>query len=181
MTTMMKETHKKTTRKRVSAHEDPFADDGARAGATSSGRASEYEDVAGEGGTTLEQTPTRMVSLLRGIGMIKPVREVLRSIGYTADEHARGWALLQRCSGFVEGEAEPVGAHDLSGDPAAIAAEQVARLREAHAFYEEWSTITRTVVSRRDLLVQLGLVRRKVPARKAGKRTAPRGHAPMSA
>ena len=270
-------------------YDDAFAQDTAQAKATPTGlpgRASEYGDADAAGGVTLEQTPARLRALLRGVGTSKPVREVLRSIGYTAEEHARGWALLLRCAGSVEGEAaddavvaetfaaidawvEPTfavvesalrqrhpaqcafvlgdakparGAGAVAGvraflsrldalesaperastraaDRAALAAlaargvtaaerRRVAglvraaevlqgcglpddrdltpaarqgRLCEARAFYDEWSTIARTVVSRRDLLVRFGLAPRKAPARKAGKRAAPGCDAPMTA
>jgi hypothetical protein len=255
------------------AHDDVvFMGEDARANATPSKPPPPLaggDETVTVGDITLEQTPMRLMALLRGIGTIKPVREVLRPLGYTADEHARGWKLLHRCSGFVEGESaddnnvadtiaqidawdEPtfaiaeaalrhrhpaqhayvfrdlkpsrgvgavVGAHTFlsrldaleaapervatrAADHAALAtlaargvtpeerkrvwamvraaeeladdagpdarelsaAEQQGRLREARAFYEEWSTIARTLVTRRDLLIRLGLAQRKAPA-----------------
>ena len=171
MTTMMKETHKRRRGERVSAR-DPFADDGARAPERRLGSPRRIRGRhAGAGGTTLEQTPTRMVSLLRGIGMIKPVREVLRSIGYTTDEHARGWALLRRCSGFVGARRSPSG-RDLSGDPAAIAANGVPPARYR---FLRWSTITARWCRGATCSSNSGSSDAKAPARKGGEaHTVPR-------
>jgi len=232
------------------------------------------------GEETLDQTPLRLMMLLRGIGTMKLVRDALRPLGYTAEEHARGWGLLHRCSGFVEGEApedtgvadtiaaidawdEPtftiaevalrhrhpaqhafvfrdlkpargvaavVGARTFlsrldalesapersatraadhaalatlaargitpdersrvwamvraaevftddvtTGDGEASAAAQQARLREARAFYEEWSTLVRMRVTRRDFLIRLGLAQRKAPAATEEKPVDPSG------
>lgn len=228
----------------------------------------EDESTVTVGAPTLEGTPVRLMILLRGIGTQKVVRETLRACGYTAKEHARGWELLHRCSGFVEGsegedtavaetiaeldawdeptfsiadaslkhrhpaqhafvfqdlrasrgvaavvgvhtflsrldalEASPDRAATREADHAALAtlsdrgitadertrvwalvrkaealtedatsdakqlsaAEQTSRLRDARAFYEEWAQIARTLISRRDLLIRLGLAQRKAP------------------
>jgi hypothetical protein len=271
---MPKATKKKPQKKQQPTTHDALVHMGenAHANATPSGNPpplADADETVTVGELTLEQTPTRLMTLLRGIGTIRPVRDVLRPLGYTPDEHARGWGLLHRCSGFVEGESaddtdvadtiaeidawdEPtftiaeaalrhrhpaqhafvfrdlkpsrgvaavVGAHTFlsrldalesaperaatrAADHAALAtlaargvtpeertrvwamvhdaerltddaapdsrelsaAEQQGRLREARAFYEEWSTIARTLVTRRDLLIRLGLAQRKAPA-----------------
>ncbi len=229
----------------------------------------EDESTVTVGAETLEGTPVRLMLLLRGIGTQKAARETLRGCGYTAKEHARGWELLHRCSGFIEGtegedtavaetiaevdawdepnysiadaslrhrhpeqhafvfqdlkasrgvaavvgvhtflsrldalEASPDRAETRDADHAALAtlavrgitagerkrvwklvqkaesltedaspevtqlsaAEQTSRLREARAFYEEWSQIARTLIGRRDLLIRLGLAQRKASA-----------------
>ncbi len=226
------------------------------------------ESTVTVGSETLEGTPVRLMLLLRGIGTIKAVREVLRGRGYTTKEHGRGWALLHACSGFVEGdgsedtsvaeaiaeidawdeptfsiadaslkhrhpaqyafvfqdlratrgvgavvgaqtfltrldalESSPDRAATREADHAALAtlaergitpaerarvrelirktealtddgssgmeqlsvAEQTSRLRAARAFYEEWSQIARTLITRRDLQIRLGLAQRKSP------------------
>ncbi len=240
--------------------------------ATPSGRppplAVPVEETVTVGQEALDTTPVRLMVLLRGIGTLRPVREALRAVGYTAAEHARGWELLHACSGFVEsapddgaaaaaieavdawdeptftiaeaalrhqhpaqhafvfrdlkasrGVAAVVGVHTFltrldalesaperaatrEADHAALAklaargvtpeerarvwslvrtaerlsddadtstgdlsaAELDRRLREARAFFEEWSTIARTKVTRRDHLIRLGLAQRKSPA-----------------
>jgi len=282
---MPKGTKKKTQKQQPAAHDDVvFMGENANATPSRPPLALfDADETVTVGDTALEQTPMRLMTLLRGIGTIKLVRELLRPLGYTADEHARGWKLLHRCSGFVEGESaddthvadtiaaidawdEPtfaiaevalrhrhpaqhafvfrdlkpsrgvaavVGAHTFlsrldalesapersatrAADHAALATlaargvtpeerkrvralveaaevltddgapddreltatEQQSRLREARAFYEEWSTIARTLVTRRDLLIRLGLAQRKAPAA-AEKPTPPTPAAPQ--
>jgi hypothetical protein len=270
---MPKGSRKKPQKKQMIAHDDDLVGENEHAKATSSGRPPSgpgVEETVTVGDVTLEQTPMRLMMLLRGVGTIKEVRDVLRPLGYTSEEHARGWTLLHRCSGFsseaaadeasvgraiaaidawdeptftiaeaalrhrhpaqcafvfrdlkasrgvaaVLGvntflarldalESSPERAATREADHAALAtlaargvtpaertrmaalvreaevlhddgspdaselsaAEQQTSLREARAFYEEWSTIARTVVSRRDLLIRLGLAQRKAPAR----------------
>lgn len=50
---------------------------------------------------TLEATPNRLLDLLKGIGTRPAIRGALARLGYTAEEHKRGWDLLYKCSGFV--------------------------------------------------------------------------------
>jgi hypothetical protein len=78
----------------------------------------------------------------------------LSARGINAAERARVWALVRAAESFTEDDAVDDG-HDLT------AAEQTSRLRAARAFFEEWSEITRTLVTRRDLLIRLGLAQRK--------------------
>ncbi len=283
-----KGSRKKPQTKQTHAHDDALVGENEHAKATPSGHplaGPDVEETVTVGEVTLEQTPMRLMLLLRGVGTIQAVREVLRPLGYTAEEHARGWTLLHRCSGFASVEAadeavaggaiaeidawdEPtftiaeaalrhrhpaqcafvfrdlkpargvaavVGVHTFLGrldalesspertatreaDHAALAtlaargvtpaerkrmaalvrdaevldddgapdareltaAEQQTALREARAFYEEWSTIARTVVSRRDLLIRLGLAQRK-PAARDDKPAEPKDGAPQPA
>jgi hypothetical protein len=269
---MAKTKQKAQKKTRTTTEGDAVLANNAHAGATPSGAPpamEAFDETVTVGALTLDQTPMRLMTLLRGIGTIKVVREQLRPLGYTAAEHQRGWELLHRSSGYVAGEdaddtnvadtiaeidawdeptftvaeaalrhrhpaqhayvfrdlkasrgvAAVVGAHtflsrldalesaperaatragdhaalatlaargitpaerqrvwqmvreaealteDAPGDDRAVsAAEQQTRLREARAFYEEWSTIARTVVTRRDLLIRLGLAQRKAAA-----------------
>lgn len=77
----------------------------------------------------------------------------LAARGITPAERARIWELVRKAQTLTEDAAPD--ASELS------AAEQEKRLRAARAFYEEWSTIARTVVTRRDHLIRLGLAQRK--------------------
>ena len=259
---------KKPTKKQPAS--DPTLAENAHAKATPSGHPPPFTPAVTVtvGQETLDATPMRLVQFLRGVGTLRAVREALRPVGYTSEEHARGWQLLHDCSGFVaetvdDGEVtaaieaidawdEPtftvaeaalrhrhpmqhafvfhdlgpsqgvnavVGAHtflsrldalessperaatraadhaalatlaargvtpderrrvwalvrtaeELHDDTGAAAADLSAtelgrRLREARAFYEEWSTIARTRVTRRDHLIRLGLAERRAPA-----------------
>ena len=75
--------------------------------------------------------------------------------GITADERARVWKLVRKAEALTE---------DASSDAKQLsAAEQTSRLREARVFFEEWAQITRTLITRRDLLIRLGLAQRKAP------------------
>lgn len=50
---------------------------------------------------TLEATPARALTFLRGVGTSDPIRLSLAPVGYDAAEHARGWSLLHAVSGFT--------------------------------------------------------------------------------
>jgi hypothetical protein len=80
----------------------------------------------------------------------------LAARGITPDERARMWALVRTAEMLT----------DDGGSEAQVVstAEQTSRLRAARAFYEEWSSITHTLITRRDLLIRLGLAQRKSPA-----------------
>ena len=75
--------------------------------------------VNAEGPTrqTLEATPTRVLTFLRGIGLSPQIRTILEGYGYTEEEHQRGWDLLHRVTGY-----KPAGAPGASAvapaDPA---------------------------------------------------------------
>jgi hypothetical protein len=105
----------KTTQKRQTVVVDEaLVGENAHAKATSSGRplaGPDVEETVTVGDVTLDPTPMRLMMLLREVGTIKEVREVLRPLGYTPAEHARGWTLLHRCSGFSSVE---------SGDEASV-------------------------------------------------------------
>jgi|LNFM01.1.fsa_nt_gb hypothetical protein len=45
---------------------------------------------------TLEQTPNRVLTFLLAVGLVPEVRTILRSKGYDAAEHRRGWTLLEQ-------------------------------------------------------------------------------------
>lgn len=50
---------------------------------------------------TLEATPGRALTFLRGVGTSEPIRLSLAAVGYDAAEHARGWSLLHAVSGYT--------------------------------------------------------------------------------
>jgi len=59
------------------------------------------------GQETLEETPERVVKLLRGIGISLPIRAAMATRGYGKQEQAEGWKLLTAASGYSEGGLEP--------------------------------------------------------------------------
>ena len=77
---------------------------------------------------TLEQTPSRALQFLRGVGTSVTIRTRLAARGYTEEEHARGWALLQSVSGYFGGSSA-------SGDTAEAAD---ALVRKAIADVDAW-------------------------------------------
>lgn len=56
---------------------------------------------------TLDQTPSRLLAFLSGVGMSDPIKLLLYARGYTEEEHHRGWALLHAASGFVDNAKAP--------------------------------------------------------------------------
>jgi hypothetical protein len=52
----------------------------------------------------LAETPERALRLLAAAGKSLPIRALLRSKGYTDEDHKEGWDLLHRASGFGLGE-----------------------------------------------------------------------------
>jgi hypothetical protein len=48
---------------------------------------------------TLEDTPARVLSFLKGVGTTAAIFAALRARGYTAEEHAHGWRLFDAASG----------------------------------------------------------------------------------
>lgn len=56
---------------------------------------------------TLDETPARALDLLKGIGKNRAIRAILSRFGYTQQEHARGWEMLQRAAGFSHDAPEP--------------------------------------------------------------------------
>jgi hypothetical protein len=49
---------------------------------------------------TLDKTPSRLLDFLKAAGTREPIRASLYAVGYTEDEHQRGWKLLHNCAGF---------------------------------------------------------------------------------
>ena len=90
---------------------------------------------------------------------------VLVRRGITAEERARLRELV------VRGQSLAASSQDTEG-PAHLA-EQQETLRALHMWHREWSETARAVISRRDLLVRLGLTRRKREAE--GKARSPKG------
>ncbi|MDI3283222.1 hypothetical protein [Polyangium sp. 15x6] len=54
---------------------------------------------------TLEETPARVLAFLRGVGTSAVIRTALAGRGYSAEEHAQGWELLHRVSGYRDPKA----------------------------------------------------------------------------
>jgi len=52
---------------------------------------------------TLDQTPDRVLTLLRAIGTRPAIRGSMNARGYTPEDHKEGWSLLHAVSGYVEG------------------------------------------------------------------------------
>jgi hypothetical protein len=48
----------------------------------------------------LEETPSRALAFLRAVGTSAPIRAALAKAGYTEEEHALGWSLLHKVSGY---------------------------------------------------------------------------------
>jgi hypothetical protein len=61
----------------------------------------------------LEETPNRALTFLRAVGLSVPIRGLLTKAGYTEDEHALGWKLLHKVSGYAA--AMPKVAEDTRG------------------------------------------------------------------
>ena len=56
---------------------------------------------------TLEETPARVLAFLRGVGTSAVIRTALAGRGYSSEEHAQGWELLHRVSGYRDPKAAP--------------------------------------------------------------------------
>ncbi len=54
---------------------------------------------------TLDETPSRLLGLLRGIGTRPEIQAAMRAVGYDDAEHEQGWSLLEACSGRPRGAA----------------------------------------------------------------------------
>lgn len=120
--------------------------------------------------------PARGVEAVVGVHTFLSRLDALESSPDRADsrvaDHAALATLAER--GINAAERERVGAlvraaESLSDDDdteqsVLTAAEQEKRMRAARAFYEEWSTIARTLVERRDHLIRLGLAQRRYTA-----------------
>ncbi|MFO0608842.1 MAG: hypothetical protein U0324_37090 [Polyangiales bacterium] len=81
---MPKGSRKKPQKKHTTAHDDALLGENEHAKATPSGHPTagpDVEETVTVGDVTLEQTPMRLMLLLRGVGTIKAVREVLRPLG----------------------------------------------------------------------------------------------------
>ncbi len=85
---------------------------------------------------TLEETPARVLSLLSAIGTSKPIRTALATRGYTADEHAVGWALLHKATGYLALVPVPAEARAASDALAAVDAWDEPNFRLARATLE---------------------------------------------
>jgi len=81
---------------------------------------------------------------------------VLARRGVTPEERRRLASLVTRAERYLTPVAEPTG----DGGYAA-------GLRSLRAWYEEWSELARSEVSRKDYLLRLGLARRKRPTKAA--------------
>jgi len=51
--------------------------------------------------STLIEVPQRALKFLQGVGNSPSIRQQLAAVGYTEAEHAMGWALLQKVSGYT--------------------------------------------------------------------------------
>jgi len=49
----------------------------------------------------LDETPLRALTLLRALGILKPVRALLAAHGYSEEDHVEGWQLLFKASGYA--------------------------------------------------------------------------------
>lgn len=49
----------------------------------------------------LDETPSRALALLRALGTSKPIRAQLAARGYSSNDHAEGWKLLFKASGYA--------------------------------------------------------------------------------
>ncbi|APR76728.1 Hypothetical protein A7982_02075 [Minicystis rosea] len=58
--------------------------------------------VASVSRETLEETPARVLSLLRAVGTNRAILASIAAYGYDADDHREGWTLLHAVSGFTE-------------------------------------------------------------------------------
>mgnify|MGYP006864816328 CR=1 FL=1 len=77
---------------------------------------------------SLEQTPLRAFVFLRAIGTCPPIREALAAHEYTAEEHVRGWALLEKACG-----------HPLIALPSAAERAREREVRAAIASLVQWA------------------------------------------
>lgn len=87
-----------------------------KSGGASEALTGETVDVSQE---TLDATPARALQFLRGIGTSRVIRATLHKHGYTQEEHALGWKLLQAASGFRSEGASPAEDRE-AADAAAI-------------------------------------------------------------
>jgi len=53
---------------------------------------------------TLEDTPTRVISFLRGVGTSSVIRGALGARGYSPEDHTQGWELLHKVAGYGGGK-----------------------------------------------------------------------------
>lgn len=56
---------------------------------------------------TLDATPARLLTFLRGVGTRPAILSSLAAMGYSDEEHSRGWDLLHGCSGFASPQQPP--------------------------------------------------------------------------
>lgn len=89
---------------------------------------------------TLDATPGRVLTFLRGVGTTPAIRAALASRGYTADEHARGWSLLHAVSGFGSEQERSLGT---ASDP-----EVTKAIAELDAWDEDGFRIVRAALGR---------------------------------
>lgn len=87
------------------------------------------QDVTGVGTVTvsdetLDATPQRLVKFLRAVGTRPAIQMALGAVGYTNEEHQRGWALLHASSGYApRSEFVPVVDADVTAAIASLDAE----------------------------------------------------------
>ncbi len=86
----------------------------------------------------LEDTPSRVLQFLSGVGTSPLIRGALGGFGYTAQDHEEGWTLLHHASGYQAAAPEP-----LADRPAADA------IAELDAWDEPNFRLARAALSRR--------------------------------
>lgn len=64
---------------------------------------SEVDTMVDVSRETLEETPVRMITFLRGVGTDLAIFSALAERGYTKKVHNDGWSLVHQTSGFVDG------------------------------------------------------------------------------
>lgn len=89
--------------------------------------------------------------------------------GITADERSKLRALVAKASGADDVSDKPVKSAPAVKSGATSDEDYLRSLRVLRAWFEEWSELLRTEITRRDYLIQLGLAERK----SSGKRAEP--------
>jgi hypothetical protein len=121
--------------------------------------------AAGHGAESVVRVET-FLNRLDELAKAEPAAlRTLAARGITPEERARTRGLLQAATAFRAVDAEALAAKD-RGRAKALA-ERDDALRVLRAWYEEWSTIARQVIVRKDWLIMMGLASRKRPAKPA--------------
>jgi hypothetical protein len=90
--------------------------------------------------------------------------ETLAARAITRDERHRLRALIKTAKSFTPTDTQAQAQRDAARESSRK--QQDASLRVLRAWYEEWATIAKRVIQRRDWLIQMGLATRKSPERK---------------